>query len=40
MLIDQRPRTAASPAYFLGRPAESWRVALDRHRRRPSAPNE
>ena len=32
-----RTRPAASPAYFLGRPARVWRTAL-RHRPQPAGP--
>ena len=32
MITDQSPRNAASPAYFLGRSADTWRIALQRRR--------
>ena len=34
MTTVRRTRPAASPAYYLGRPAQMWRTAL-RHRSRP-----
>jgi hypothetical protein len=33
MTTYRRQRTAASPAYYLGRSADTWRFGLDRRRR-------